>query len=193
MPWSRLCIALLGVALTACSGLPAKAPAAPTASAAEKEALPSALDRLVLHDRLAVSPQPTADDLRALKAQGYTRIVNLRTPSEVDNRSTVPFDEAALAEELGLDYVHLPQGGDDYPFRADLPDGLAEALQGEGKVLVHCASGARASQVYAAYAVKHLGVDPDTALRQAVAFGQWPLPLERMTGVKLRVVRADED
>jgi hypothetical protein len=50
----------------------------------------------------------------------------------------------------------------------------------------------RASQVYAAYAVKHLGVDADEALCQAAAFGGWPLPLEQMTGIRLKVVRANE-
>lgn len=189
----RLLALPLIAALAACSGVSERrvvetTPAAPAPTAAAPS---SALDKLVAHERLAIMPQPTADDLRALKAQGYTHIVNIRTPAEMDDRKTVPFDEAALAAELGLDYVHLPQGGEAFPFRPELADGLAAALQGEGKVLLHCASGARASLVYAAYLVKHRGVDPDTALREAAPFGMWPLPLERMTGMKLKVVRAE--
>ena len=189
----RLLALPLFAMLTACSGVAERrAVATPPAAPAPTAAAPtSALGRLVAHDRLAILPQPTADDLRALKAQGYTRIVNIRTAAEMDDRKMVPFDEAALAAELGLDYVHLPQGGDAFPFRPELADGLAAALQGDGKVILHCASGARASLVYAAYLVKHRGVDPDTAMREAAPFGMWPLPLERMTGVKLKVVRAD--
>lgn len=191
----RLLALPLSAALAACSGVAERRvvetpPAAPAPTAAAPAAPASALDKLVAHERLAIMPQPSADDLRALKAQGYTHIVNIRTPAEMDDRKTVPFDEAALAAELGLDYVHLPQGGEAFPFRPELADGLAAALQGEGKVLLHCASGARASLVYAAYLVKHRGVDPDIAMRETAAFGMWPLPLERMSGVKLTLQRA---
>ena len=183
----RILMALCPLLLLACSTTPERgsAPAAPIAAPA------SALDKLADHGRVAVSAQPTADDLRALATQGYTHIVSVRTQAEMDDRTSVLFDEHALAADLGLTYQLLPIGGDQ-PFRPEVADGLALALKDpQAKVLLHCASGGRASQVYAAYAVKHLGMDPDTALRQAEAFGAWPLPLERMTGIRLKVVRAE--
>src|SRR5207247_7849238 len=53
-----------------------------------------------------VTGQPTERALRALKAQGVTTVVNLRTPEEMTRN--VPFDEAALVASLGMQYVYLP-------------------------------------------------------------------------------------
>lgn len=166
--------------------------AAPVVPAAVAAAPASALDKLVLHDRVAIAGQPSAEDLRTLAGRGYTHIINVRTPAEMADRESVPFDEPALAEELGLQYQLLPVGGEQ-PFRPEVPDGVYQTLKDpQAKVLLHCASGGRASQVYAAYAVQHLGMDVDEALRLTEAFGGWPLPLERMTGIRLKVTRADE-
>ena len=185
----RILVSFCPLLLLACSATHERVVVTSTAPVA---ASASVLDKLADHGRVAVSAQPTADDLRALSAQGYTHIVSVRTQSEMDDRKAVPFDESALAAELGLEFHLLPVGGDQ-PFRPELTDGLALALKDpQAKVLLHCASGGRAAQVYAAYAVKHLGMDPDTALRAAEAFGTWPLPLERMTGIRLKVVRAED-
>ncbi len=187
------------LALAACSGAPtreAQQPAAPAATATPTAApvvVPSALGKLAEHGRITVGAQPSVDDLRALKAQGYTRVISVRTPGEMNDRNVVPFDEAALAAELGLQYENVPVGGNDFPFRPELADAVANALNDEhSKVFLHCTVGARASMVYAAYAVKYLGMDPDAALRDTELFGMWPLALERMTGVKLKVVRAED-
>ncbi len=184
----RILASLCPLLLLACSATPERLATTPAAVSAPV----SALDTMAKHERVAVAAQPTADDLRALSAQGYTHIISVRTQAEMDDRSAVPFDEAALAAELGLQFQLLPVGGA-LPFRPEVADGLALTLKDpQAKVLLHCASGGRASQVFAAYAVKHLGMDPDAALRQAEAFGAWPLPLERMTGIRLKVVRADD-
>lgn len=183
--WCLCPLWLLGCSL---GGERVAAPVATTVAAAP----PSALDKLVLHDRVAIAGQPSAEDLRTLAGRGYTHIINVRTPAEMADRESVPFDEQALAAELGLQYQLLPVGGDQ-PFRPEVPGGVYTTLQDpQAKVLLHCASGARASQVYAAYAVQHLGMDVDQALRLTEAFGGWPLPLERMTGIRLKVTRAEE-
>lgn len=182
---------LLALLLAACSTPPVREPApapAPAPTAAPVSAFEKALDQ----GRITIAPQPTEADLRALKARGYTRIVNVRTQAEMEDRKQVPFDEVALAAELEIDYVHLPIGGDT-PFRPEVIEGLERALAADGgRVFLHCTSGNRASLVHAAYAVKHLGADPDEAMRATAHFGAWPLPLERLTGVKLKVVRAEE-
>ncbi len=64
-----------------------------------------------------VAGQPSEDALRAMKAEGVTTIINLRTQREMDNRKAVPYDEEALAEELGMTYVHIPLGGPTRPTR----------------------------------------------------------------------------
>jgi protein tyrosine phosphatase (PTP) superfamily phosphohydrolase (DUF442 family) len=151
------------------------------------------LGNVAEHGRVTVGAQPSADDLRALKAQGFTRIFNVRTPAEINDRAQVPYDEAALAAELGLAYENVPVGGGEFPFRPELIDALAKTISAEqGKVYLHCTVGARASTVYAAYAVKYLGMDPDAAMRETEQFGVWPIAMERMTGIKLKVVRADQ-
>jgi hypothetical protein len=58
-----------------------------------------------------IGGQPTADALRQLVSEGVTTIINLRTPREMDNRKVVPFDEAALLSELGVEYIHVPLDG----------------------------------------------------------------------------------
>jgi protein tyrosine phosphatase (PTP) superfamily phosphohydrolase (DUF442 family) len=194
---ARTLLLISTLALAACAAAPARQAPAPQAAAPASTAapvtVPSALGKLAEHGRITVGAQPSADDLRALKAQGYTRILSVRTPGEMNDRSVVPYDEAALAAELGMSYENAPVGGNDFPFRPELADAVANALTDErSKVYLHCTVGARASMVYAAYAVKYLGMDPDAALRETEQFGMWPLALERMTGVKLKVVRAGE-
>jgi uncharacterized protein (TIGR01244 family) len=166
--------------LSACASAPAPKPAvAPMASAQA-----GALD----FERIVVSAQPSADDLRQWRASGVSTVFNLRTAEEMADRSRVPFDEAAVAAELGLDYRAHPIDGKAHPFSPAAVDAFAEALaQADGKVLVHCGTGVRAGWLYAAYAVKHQGMSPEDALRSLAPLGHWPLPLEQMTGLPLRL------
>jgi hypothetical protein len=59
-------------------------------------------------DDMFIGGQPTEKALRDLRARGVTTIVNLRMPEEM---ARVGFDEAALAKELGMRYVHIPMSG----------------------------------------------------------------------------------
>jgi len=59
-------------------------------------------------DDMFIAGQPTERALRELSAKGVTTIVNLRMPEEM---ARVGFDEAALAKELGMRYVHIPMRG----------------------------------------------------------------------------------
>ena len=163
---------------------PATAPAA-----AAPAATPAPL-KTVAHDRVLIAGQPGELDLKTLRAQGVTTVFNLRTDAEMADRSVVPYDEAALAKELDLAYVQEPIGGSDHPFRPEVLEAFkAELDRSQGKLLLHCATGGRAGLVYAAYAVKHLGQEPDEAMRSLEALGGWPLPLERLTGIPLKVER----
>jgi uncharacterized protein (TIGR01244 family) len=117
-----------------------------------------------------VAGQPTADALRAMKADGVTTVINLRTQQEMDNRRQVPFDEEALAKELGLTYVHIPLGGPDTPYTPAAVDKVAAAIKAsKGKVLLHCTVAWRASHVWAAYLMKYQGLSYDEATKQARA------------------------
>lgn len=179
---------LLCALLSACASTPT------TSAAPAPKPMASAQPGALSFERIVVSAQPTAEDLRQWRESGVSTVLNLRTPEEMADRSRVHFDEAALAAELGLDYRAHPIDGKAHPFSPAAVDAFAEALaKSEGKVLVHCASGVRAGWLYAAYAVKHQGMSPEDALRSLAPLGHWPLPLEQMTGLPLRLELKSDD
>ena len=136
---------------------------------------PVALDtRGVFQDKFArvgsdvfISGQPTERALRDLRAQGVTTVVNLRTPEEMSSR--VPFNEAALVKELGMEYVYLPmRGTPEFPYSPDAVKSFAAAMSGAtGKVLLQCTMAWRASHLWAAYLIQYRDVPVATALEQA--------------------------
>jgi uncharacterized protein (TIGR01244 family) len=120
-------------------------------------------------DDLFIGGQPTEKALRELRAQGVTTIVNLRTPEEMQR--AVKYDEAALAKELGIRYVHIPvRGSGDMPYAPSTVARFTEALAtADGKVLLHCTIAWRASHLWAAYLIKERNVPVETALANARA------------------------
>ncbi|MFT7654614.1 MAG: hypothetical protein ACI9ON_001592 [Limisphaerales bacterium] len=115
--------------------------------------------------RVWVSGQPNAAAFTELKNMGVATVINLRTSQEMDNRQVVPFDEAQTLAELGIDYVHIPQGGPDTPYSPAALQQVADALgSAEGNILLHCTVAWRASHMWAAYLVAHQGVSVDDAV-----------------------------
>jgi protein tyrosine phosphatase (PTP) superfamily phosphohydrolase (DUF442 family) len=95
-------------------------------------------------DDMFIGGQPTEKALRELTAKGVTTVVNLRMPEEM---ARVGFDEAALVNELGIKYVHIPmRGTPDHPYGPKELDAFAAAMAAaDGKVLLHCTIAWRAS------------------------------------------------
>ncbi len=172
--------------LAACASAPRVSGTAP--AAAPESARPKA----VVRGDIIIAAQPTAEDLAAWRADGVRSVFNVRTPAEMADRTVVPFDEAALAAGLGLVYAeHGIAGSQGY--RPEILDAFAAAVAaGDGPVLLHCGTGARAGLLYAAYAVKYLGRSPDQAMRDLEPLGLWPLPLERLTGLPLRLEHLEQ-
>ncbi len=146
------------------------------AIAQEAIMLPEKLDRsdffVVIADAgpLFIAGQPTADALKEFNANGVTTVINLRTQQEMDNRQQVPYDEAALLDELKVNYVHIPLGGPDTPYTPASVEEFATAFEAaEGKVLLHCTVAWRASHMWAAYLVNHKGFTLEEAIRHADA------------------------
>jgi protein tyrosine phosphatase (PTP) superfamily phosphohydrolase (DUF442 family) len=81
----------------------------------------------------------------------------------------VPFDEAALIKNLGIEYVYIPvRGNAEFPYSPAALKSFATAMSGaKGKVLLHCTIAWRASHMWAAYLIEYRGVPPATALQQA--------------------------
>jgi len=66
---------------------------------------------------LYISGQPLeADALRKLKDEGVTTVINLRTDQEMGNRKSTPIEEDKVLQGLGLNYVHIPSGGEKSPY-----------------------------------------------------------------------------
>jgi uncharacterized protein (TIGR01244 family) len=118
-------------------------------------------------DDMFISGQPTERALRDLRAQGVTTVVNLRTPEEMSKR--VPFDEAALVKNLGMQYVYIPvRGNAEFPYSPDALKSFAGAMSGaKGKVLLHCTVAWRASHMWAAYLIQYRDVPVAKALEEA--------------------------
>jgi uncharacterized protein (TIGR01244 family) len=117
-------------------------------------------------DDMFIAGQPTEKALRDLRAKGVTTIVNLRMPEEM---ARIGFDEAALAKELGMRYVHIPMRGTAAnPYGPKELDAFAAAMaSADGKVLLHCTIAWRASHLWAAYLIRDRNVPAATAVAQA--------------------------
>src|SRR5437870_12140620 len=117
-------------------------------------------------DVMFISGQPTEQGLRELRARGVTTVVNLRSPPEM---ARVPFDEAALVKQLGMQYVYLPmRGTPELPYSPAALKSFADAMSNaNGKVLLHCTIAWRASHLWAAYLIQYRGVPVAAALNQA--------------------------
>jgi uncharacterized protein (TIGR01244 family) len=117
-------------------------------------------------DDMFVAGQPTEKGLRDLRAKGVTTIVNLRMPAEM---ARIGFDEAALAKELGMRYVHIPMNGTpENPYGPKALDAFAAAMaSADGKVLLHCTVAWRASHLWAAYLIRERNVPVPAALSHA--------------------------
>lgn len=95
-----------------------------------------------INERLSVGGQPTEDDLHALKAEGFTAIVNLRREGEA-NQPLDPASQGAAAIAAGLKYFHIPVNSAD-PKREQVEAVRAALGQVSGPVFVHCQGGGRA-------------------------------------------------
>jgi uncharacterized protein (TIGR01244 family) len=116
-------------------------------------------------DDMFIGGQPTEKAIRDLRAKGVTTIVNLRMPEEM---ARVGFDEAALAKDLGIKYVHIPmRGTPENPYGPAQLDTFAAAMAAAGgKVLLHCTVAWRASHLWAAYLIRERKMPVATVLAQ---------------------------
>ena len=116
-----------------------------------------------------VGGQPTERGLRDMRARGVTTVVNLRTPEEMQH--AVKFDEPAVVAQLGMKYVYLPvRGNDEFPYSPATLAKFTRALEdADGKVLLHCTIGWRASHLWAAYLIGQRNIPVDSALANARA------------------------
>ena len=142
--------------------------------------------------RVFIGGQPDEVAFARFREIGVTVVINLRTPAEMDDRERVPFDEAAVIDSLEMEYIHIPLGGDEYPYSTEAVDRLADVLERhEGPVLVHCTVAWRASYMWSAYLVREHGFSLDRAMARAEAMAIGDLPIEGLLGRPLKLAYAD--
>ncbi len=138
---------------------------------------------LKINENLISAGQPSADQLRAVAAEGFTSVINLAT---IDPGRSLE-DEAGLVGALGMNYYHIPVVWSD-PQESDFA--AFEQLMLDlppGKTLLHCHANLRATAFYSLYAQKRLGwsATQAEALRQMVWKGHivpaWETFIAKMT------------
>lgn len=154
--------------------------------------LPGFSGRIYTDGNVYISGQPKPEALLALPERGITAVINLRTAKEMGDTAKVKYDEPALVDSLGLEYVEIPLGGKSNPYLPAAVDTFAAALdRNDGHVLLHCASGGRASHMWAAYLVRYHGWDLTEAYRRGEAIGISRSPFSKLIDVEVKVVEDD--
>jgi protein tyrosine phosphatase (PTP) superfamily phosphohydrolase (DUF442 family) len=149
---------------------------------------PPALEKAVRISRVIVSGQPTEEEIRSLKSRGIFHVFNVRSPEEMKDKSQINYDEAALVKEMGIEYVNVPISGDQYPYRNEVLEAFASMVKtSKDSVLLHCKAGVRARWLMAAYEIKYLGKSPNDVIRSLQSIKAWPLPVEQLTGIPLKI------
>jgi len=144
---------------------------------------------LYLDGRVYISGQPTEAVFAELGGRGLTVVVNTRTPEEVEDRESVPFDEEKTVRDLGMSYVSIPLGGEEHPYQPTAVQQLAEVLSSEnGRVLIHCLYGGRATVLWVAYLVQNEGLPLEEAMARGEAMVLKPHPVGRLLGRPTKLV-----
>jgi protein tyrosine phosphatase (PTP) superfamily phosphohydrolase (DUF442 family) len=110
--------------------------------------------------------QPTAEQLRALKAAGGDIVLDLRDPMEPR-----PVDEPALVRELGMEYINIPVRAGSLD-NATL-DEILSVLRGaeDRTIFFHCGSGSRVGGALIPYFILDQGMEEEDAVGQAMRVG----------------------
>jgi len=104
------------------------------------------MDIRQITDSYAVAPQIDPEDMAALKAAGFARIINNRPDGEIPPSHQTAAMQAA-AEAAGLEFIVNPVIGG--AITMDNVAAQGDAIADGARVLAYCASGNRSSIVWA--------------------------------------------
>jgi protein tyrosine phosphatase (PTP) superfamily phosphohydrolase (DUF442 family) len=92
-----------------------------------------------------ISAQPAYETLQWLQSRGVRVIINLRSEKENNDFTSGAFNEVNVCKEMGFEYFSVPVDGlKDYtPAKLDT---LSVLLNRNDQILLHCASGGRATE-----------------------------------------------
>ncbi len=120
-----------------------------------------------LAENIWVGPQVSEKELKSLKAEQFTQVINFRTTEEM---SALSFDESKILKAEGVDYELIPMGkslGYTPAQLSQFNQVMQSKKDADGKILMHCRSGYRANLMYAAWLIKYNNMDK-AAAKEAV-------------------------
>jgi protein tyrosine phosphatase (PTP) superfamily phosphohydrolase (DUF442 family) len=130
------------------------------------EAVSGVANACQVFPHLLTGGQPNATQLRALKEAGGALVLDIRDPMEAR-----PINEAAVVNELGMEYVNIP-------VRAGALDDatlerILSVLRGAGDrtVFFHCGSGNRVGGALIPHLILDHGMNEEDAVDQAMRVG----------------------
>ncbi len=143
----------------------------------------SQMDIRPLTPAYAVSPQIEPEDLAALKAEGFTTIIDNRPDGEIPPELSAEVMGAAAAA-LGLEFVVNPIRPGDFSATvlSTQAEAMARASAAGGKTFAYCASGNRSSCAWALSLEG--GPDTDARIATAARYGYNLEPLRERIAVK---------
>jgi uncharacterized protein (TIGR01244 family) len=120
-----------------------------------------------INQHVTVSPQISPEDIPALKAAGFTTVINNRPDGEAPDQPTSDQIQKAT-QAAGIVYHYIPLGRDGVS--PDMVERMTDALdRSAGPVLAYCRSGTRSTTLWA---LSQAGKEPaDRIIAEAAAAG----------------------
>lgn len=126
-------------------------------------------DPIKVNAKVSGGGQPSEEDIAALKAAGYRKIINLRRAGE-PNQPLDPQAQGEAVKRAGMEYVHIPV--DPKNLNPSSAEAVAMAVAAsDGPVYVHCAAGGRGLSHALIAEAKANGGTADDVLKKAEALG----------------------
>lgn len=122
-----------------------------------------------INDKIAIAGQPSEDELRKLKSDGYECVLNL---APLDPRYSID-DEEGLTKSLQMEYLFQPVDFDNPTLDDFYEFGKNLSAVKDKKTLIHCAANYRASVFFGHYAIHHLGWSQEKC--DELVAGVWPI------------------
>lgn len=126
-------------------------------------------EKMKINDQVTVGPQPSAEEIRQLKEQGFRTVVNFRTDGE-DEQPLSPADEGEAVKVADMNYLHIPVSMKS--MGSELVDRFREQYPDLPKpVFAHCKSGKRAGAMVMMHMAVEQGMSGEKTLQKAEEMG----------------------
>lgn len=123
-------------------------------------------------EKITIGDQPSEEDLKRLKGEGYVGIVNLRNAGEPEQPLN-PTEEGERVRALGMEYLHYGVGA--APLTEQGVGAVCDFIdlhaQGSHKVLLHCRKGPRAVALLLLQQARANGWKPEEVFDKGKAMG----------------------